>query len=171
MIKYILLLLTICLFTSCSHSLMSQGQDGIIVYAIRKENNFHLATKGLLNQAKANAYNKEACTICENYLTRKYRFTSIESARTFFCNLFEEYIKPFNRDSKLKSSFNNVPFTANNVQIEVRFADEHGLFLTEPAIAKVQNIDGILYYYGYNSYTKEYRELFSEPYATALHKI
>lgn len=171
MIKYIPLIILVTLVTSCSHSLLSQGQDGIIVYAIRKENNFHLATKGLLNQAKADAYNKDESKLCENYLTRKYRFTSIESARTFFCNLFEEYIKPFNRDSQLKSSFKNFPLTANNVQIEVRFADEHGLALTEPAIAKVKNMDGMLYYYGYNSQTKEYVELFSEPYESALQKI
>jgi len=153
------LLFVIIFFTSCSHSLISQGQDGIIVYAIRKEHNFTLATKGLLNQAKLDAYDKEQSKIRESYITKKYRFNSVATARDFFCNLFEEYIKPFNKDSRLK-----FPFTAHNVEIEVRFTDDQGLPLVLPSIAKVKNVAGLLYYYSYDSQTKEYRELAHENY-------
>jgi hypothetical protein len=154
---------------SCSHSLIRQGQDGIIVYAIRKENNFNFASRGLIHQERGDAYNKAESKIREFYQTRKYRFETIDSAREFFHKLFHDYAQPFNQDARLKPYVQNFPLTSRDIELEITFTDQTLKPLTAPAIARINNVDGVVFYYTYDPQSKHYQLLHQESYPNPLH--
>lgn len=164
--KLAILFLIIACFSSCSHSLISQGEDGIIVYAIRKSTNFAMVKQGLVNLEKGQAYNKDEGKIKEWYQTKNYHFKTVEETRIFFTKLLQDYAKPYNSDRKLKSLIRPFPLTANEIEIQVTFTDKFGAPLTDGSIAQVKNSQGNIYYSTYNSQSKEFELVYQEPVAT-----
>ncbi len=152
------------LFSSCHRPIIGQSQDVIIVDSIRKENNFGFAVKGLVRVGFSEPYSSDVGMLRESYQTRKVIFIKRDEARNYFVRIFNEYVKPFNANNRLKVLAKNFPFDPGNTEIQITFLDEHGTPPAPPYIARIRNSSGKILIYSYDSESGLYTQIADEPF-------
>jgi hypothetical protein len=155
-------LIPLLLLTACHRPIIGQSQDVIIVDCIRKENNYNLATGGLVRIGKADAYDEVSGTLKESYQTRKIHFNNLDQARVYFVKIFNEYVKPFNANKRLKTMVKSFPFTSKNTEIEVTFIDGRSVPHAAPDIARIRNDFDRLLFYSYDPEKGTFDEIANE---------
>ena len=148
--------------TSCHTPMLTQSQDVIIVDAIRKENNFNFALRGLVRVGVGVAYDADNGTLKETYQTRKARLENIDAARNYFIGFYDDYIKPFNDNKLVGSLVKGYPFSPKNTEIQITFLDEQGTPVASPFIARIKNDHNRIIMYSYDSNSGRYQEINNE---------
>ncbi len=120
-----------------------------IVKTIQRRNDKNLQKKGLYS-TKTGGAGLQKIVIDGMYVTNQYRFTSIDEARAFFCNFFDDYMKPFNEDPSLQPYLPNFPLTEKNFWLSITFLDENHNQLQKPYIEEIRNFGDRIAYSTYD---------------------
>ena len=143
--------------------MIGQRQDVLVVDALRRENNFNFAVKGLVRVGMVDAYNPESGTLKETYQIRTKRFVKVDEARAFFIQIFDEYLDHMNADKNLAKLVKGYPFSSKNTEIQITILDEHGGPAGAPQIARIRNNDNSFIAYSYDKNDQRFIEIAQEP--------
>jgi hypothetical protein len=143
---HLLSIFLIIMFVASCISFHKYSNPGAkIVHEIQIKNNKKLAKAGIY-QCSSGGYGVGPLVTNGMYITNRYRFTSIDEARAFFCAFVDEYMQPFKDEPRIRPYLHNFPLKEENFEFFISFVDETGEQLQRPYIETIMNRDNKIYY-------------------------
>ncbi len=95
--------------------------------------------------------------------------SSIEEARRLYVEVTEGFLKRYNENEAVRPYLHNYPFTIENLEIMIRFADEARKHRGDWMVALVFTArKDQLFYCGYNYEKQQLYDIHKEPYSQAV---
>ncbi len=85
-------------------------------------------------------------SIYNGYITRSYKLSSVDEARSLICRFMEMYLTAFNNEKSIRPYLATFPFTSQNIEITISFIDDNHDMLTQPYIEAVYCMRGVVTY-------------------------